>query len=128
MIGYVTIGTNHFEEAASFFDKLFATLGAARYIESDRLISWSAGKGNPAIAIAKPFDGEKATCGNGCMVAIPLESTDQVDAFYAKAIELGGTDEGEPGQRNDVFYCAYFRDLDGNKFNAFCMTPKGSGK
>ena len=38
-----------------------------------------------------------------------------------KAIELGGTDEGPPGERMDNFYAGYFRDLDGNKLNAFCF-------
>jgi predicted lactoylglutathione lyase len=37
---------------------------------------------------------------------------------HAKALELGGTDEGAPGPRGDGFYAAYFRDLDGNKFAA----------
>jgi predicted lactoylglutathione lyase len=45
-----------------------------------------------------------------------------VDAVHQKALELGGTDEGPPGPRGDSgFYAAYFRDLDGNKLNAFCM-------
>ena len=47
------------------------------------------------------------------------DSKEQVDAFYAKAIELGSTDEGPPGQRIEGFYAGYFRDLDGNKLNAF---------
>ena len=35
---------------------------------------------------------------------------------YSKAIELGGTCDGEPGERvPDVFYGAYVRDPDGNK-------------
>ena len=42
--------------------------------------------------------------------------------MYEKALELGGSDEGGPGPRGDSgFYAAYFRDLDGNKLNAFCM-------
>ncbi len=41
--------------------------------------------------------------------------------LHAKALELGGTDEGAPGPSGDGFYAAYFRDLDGNKLNAFCM-------
>ncbi|VAW40887.1 Lactoylglutathione lyase and related lyases, partial [hydrothermal vent metagenome] len=37
----------------------------------------------------------------------------------------GGTDEGKPGLRSDDgFYCGYFRDLDGNKLNVFCMAGK----
>ena len=56
------------------------------------------------------------------MAAIAVDSRDKVDAVYAKAIELGGTDEGPPGARMDNFYAGYFRDLDGNKLNVFCMT------
>ena len=44
---------------------------------------------------------------------------DAVDAIYNKARELGAADEGEPGPRGDGFYAGYFRDLDGNKLNAF---------
>jgi len=36
-------------------------------------------------------------------------------------MELGGADEGPPGLRMDGFYAGYFRDLDGNKLNVFCM-------
>jgi predicted lactoylglutathione lyase len=53
------------------------------------------------------------------MVAIGVDSRDKVDALYTKALELGGSDEGAPGQRSDNFYAGYFRDLDGNKLNAF---------
>ena len=45
----------------------------------------------------------------------------QVDEVYATAIAQGGTCEGKPGDRGGGFYAAYFRDLDGNKLNAFCM-------
>ncbi|HSN52646.1 MAG TPA: hypothetical protein VLS87_08955 [Woeseiaceae bacterium] len=31
-------------------------------------------------------------------------------------------DKGAPGPRGDQFYAGYFRDLDGNKLNAFCVT------
>ena len=70
----------------------------------------------------KPADGKVATVGNGVMVALMAESPQQVDALYAKAIELGATDEGAAGPRGDRFYAGYFRDLDGNKLNFFCMT------
>ena len=40
---------------------------------------------------------------------------------FIKSI-FGGKDEGAPGPRGDGgFYAGYFRDLDGNKLNAFCM-------
>ena len=55
------------------------------------------------------------------MVALAVDAPEKVDAVHAKALELGGTNEGEPGPRVDNFYAGYFRDLDGHKLNAFCM-------
>lgn len=119
MIGYVTLGTNKMDEAAAFYDALLGTLGATRMLEADTFIAWAVAPGTPSISISKPFDGNAATVGNGVMVAIPCDSTEKVDALYAKALELGGTDEGAPGERMPNFYAGYFRDLDGNKLNAF---------
>lgn len=121
MVGYVTLGTNDFDRAARFYDALFAEVGAARMFDMESFIAWSPGPGIPAVSIVKPFDGKPATVGNGVMVALAANSREQVDALYAKAISLGATDEGKPGPRGDGFYAGYFRDLDGNKLNAFFM-------
>jgi catechol 2,3-dioxygenase-like lactoylglutathione lyase family enzyme len=122
MIGYVTLGTNRLNEAVKFYDELLALIGAVRIMENDRFIAWGTGMTSPAVSIAKPYDGKPATVGNGVMVALAMDSPEKVDAVYAKALELGGTDEGAPGPRSEQFYAGYFRDLDGNKLNAFCMT------
>ena len=122
MIGYITLGTNKYDEAAAFYDALLGDLGASRIMEADNFIAWGVGPKSAALSIIKPEDGNAATVGNGVMVAIAMDSTDKVDAFHAKAMELGGTDEGAPGPRGEGFYAAYFRDLDGNKLNAFCLT------
>ena len=121
MIGYVTLGTNKYDDAARFYDELLGTIGAKRLMEGDTFIAWSTGPTSPAVSITKPFDGNAATVGNGMMVAIAMDAPEKVDAFHAKALELGGTDEGAPGTRFGNFYAGYFRDLDGNKLNAFCM-------
>jgi catechol 2,3-dioxygenase-like lactoylglutathione lyase family enzyme len=121
MIGYVTVGTNNIQRAAKYYDALFAGLGARRTFDTDTFIAWSTGPTGPAFSVTRPFDGKPATVGNGVMVAIAMDSADKVDAFYAKALELGGSDEGAPGLRFDNFYAGYFRDLDGNKLNAFCF-------
>ncbi|MBR9805253.1 VOC family protein, partial [bacterium] len=79
----------------------------------------------PGLAESVPFNQEAATVGNGTMVALAMPSREAVDALYKKAIDLGGSCEGKPGFRpegNDSgFYAGYFRDLDGNKLNAFCI-------
>ncbi|MFQ5416188.1 MAG: VOC family protein [Myxococcota bacterium] len=121
MIGYVTLGTNDMERAASFYDELLGSIGARRFLENDRFIAWTTAPDAPAVSLAKPFDEKPATIGNGVMVALAMDSHEKVDALYEKAIELGATDEGPPGPRGEGFYAGYFRDLDGNKLNAFFM-------
>ena len=122
MIGYVTLGTNDLKRGAKFYDALLAELGATRFMEEDSFIAWAVKPDQPSVAISKPFDGKVATIGNGVMVALAVENTAKVDALYAKAIELGATDEGPAGPRGEGFYAGYFRDLDGNKLNFFCTT------
>ncbi|MFT7286616.1 MAG: putative lactoylglutathione lyase [Halieaceae bacterium] len=120
MIGYVTIGTNDLQRAASFYDALLAEVGGKRMMEEDSFVAWiSEGAPGASLAVTQPFDGESATVGNGVMVAIAVGSRDEVTRFYNKAIELGGTDEGAPGPRGEGFFAGYFRDLDGNKLNVF---------
>jgi predicted lactoylglutathione lyase len=121
MIGYVTLGTNDLQRSAKFYDELLSEIGAKRFMEDDNFIAWAVDPAKPSIAITKPFNGETATIGNGVMVALAVENTQQVDALYSKAIELGAADEGAAGARGEGFYAGYFRDLDGNKLNFFCM-------
>ena len=121
MIGYTTVGTNDLARAAGFYDALLAELGAKRAMEMPTFIAWASKPGTPMVAIIKPFDGKPATVGNGVMIALAASSKAQVDAIHRKALALGGKDEGAPGPRGDGFYAGYFRDLDGNKLNAFFM-------
>ena len=121
MIGYVTLGTNDLPRAARFYDELLGVLGAKRFMDTDSFIAWSAVPDGPALSVTNPYDGRPATVGNGVMVALIVGSREQVEALHRKAMELGGKDEGAPGPRGEGFYAGYFRDLDGNKLNAFCL-------
>jgi catechol 2,3-dioxygenase-like lactoylglutathione lyase family enzyme len=119
MIGYVTLGTNDLPRAAAFYDSLLAEIGAKRMMESDRFVAWAVRPDLPGLGVTLPFDTKPATVGNGVMVALALDSAAKVDALHRKALQLGATDEGGPGQRFEGFYAGYFRDLDGNKLNCF---------
>jgi predicted lactoylglutathione lyase len=119
MIGYVTLGTNDIARAARFYDALLAEFGAKRAMELETFIAWATGPGAPMVSVIKPYDKKAATVGNGVMVALAASSKQQVDAIHRRALELGAKDEGAPGPRGDGFYAGYFRDLDGNKLNAF---------
>ena len=125
MIGYITLGTNDIEKASAFYDELLAMIGAGRFMENDSIVVWATSPDTPALSVIKPYDGNPATVGNGMMISLLLDSPEKVDAFHAKALSLGGTDEGAPGERNaGGLYISYFRDLDGNKLAAFTM-PTG---
>ncbi|MBX3703661.1 MAG: VOC family protein [Steroidobacteraceae bacterium] len=122
MIGYVCLGTNDLARATKYYDALLGELGARRFMDFETFKVWGTGKGSAGLAITKPYDGKPATVGNGVMVAINVDTPAKVDAMYRKAMELGSKDEGPAGPRGDGFYAGYFRDLDGNKLNFFCMT------
>ena len=121
MIGYVTLGTNDLPRALKFYDALLGEMGAKRVMEGDRFVAWGVKPDAPSMGVITPFDGKPATIGNGVMVGLAVKDSQQVDALYKKAMDLGATDEGAPGLRGGTFYAAYFRDLDGNKLNFFCM-------
>ena len=121
MIGYVTLGTNDLPRAAAFYDALLAEIGAKRLMDFGRGIAWGVTMDKPSLAIMKPYDQRAATVGNGVMAALVVDSREKVDRLYRKAMELGAADEGPAGPRGEGFYAGYFRDLDGNKLNVFCM-------
>lgn len=122
MIGYVTLGTNDFPRAAKFYDTLLAELGAKRVMEfGPTFVVWGTDMKNPMLCVTLPHDKKPATVGNGVMVALQVKNLDVIKKMHAKALSLGATDEGAPGPRGEGFHAGYFRDLDGNKLNFFCM-------
>lgn len=121
MVGYVTLGTNDPDKAYDFYDQLLGSIGIKRLMQIESFVLWGRSMDEAGLAVTRPYDGNAASVGNGVMVALRAESKAQVDALHAKALALGGSDEGAPGQRGDGFYAAYFRDRDGNKLNAFYL-------
>ena len=120
MQGYSTIGTNNKESAEIFYDGVLSQLNPIKLLANDRITMWLSKEDKSVIlAISIPYDGEIATIGNGAMKAIALGSHEEVDQMYAKAIESGAKDDGEPGLRTETFYGAYVYDLDGNKLCFF---------
>jgi len=121
MIGYATIGTEDLDRATAFYDALLAEIGAKQLFGMDRIKFYGQSPAGAMLAVCKPYDEKPHEVGNGQMVAIPGGSREGVDRLHAKALELGATDEGAPGERLPVFYGGYVRDLDGNKLCFFEM-------
>lgn len=123
MIGYATLGTKDLDKAQVFYGELLALVGGKQLMGLDRIKFYGTDAGGSMLAICTPADEGDQTCGNGQMVAIPGGSPEGAEALYNKAIELGATDAGEPGQRASFFYGSYVHDLDGNKLCFYHMTP-----
>ncbi|WP_068545304.1 VOC family protein [Thalassotalea crassostreae] len=122
MLSYATIGVTNLEKSEAFYNELLAPMGAKTLIKMERIIFIGKSMQEPMLAICIPYNESPQHCGNGNMLAFAPGSKELCEQMYHKALALGGTCDGEPGQRiPDVFYGAYFRDLDGNKivFNHF---------
>ena len=120
MKGYVTLGTNDLDSAARFYEQLLESIGVKRQREIPNHIVYFGDESGTELVVITPADGKSATAGNGTMVALRIDSQEQIRKLHALAIKLGGTDEGAPGPRGTgTFWGAYFRDLDGNKLVFF---------
>lgn len=111
-LDYCVFGTNNMEESINFYDALFEKTELKQVLSTERMTFWQCE--DFAFAIAKPFNGEPASNGNGTMIGFNVGSKEEVERLYNKVLELGGTCEGAPGQRGPKF-SAYARDLDNNK-------------
>jgi predicted lactoylglutathione lyase len=120
MISYVTLGVSNLANAKSFYNQLLGELGGKILLEMDRIVFFGQSMAKPMLAVCIPFNQDKAHPGNGNMVSFSPGSKQAAEALYHKAISLGATCDGAPGQRIDkMFYGAYVKDPDGNKL-CFC--------
>jgi catechol 2,3-dioxygenase-like lactoylglutathione lyase family enzyme len=119
---YATVGSNRLSEAKAFYDALLEPAGITPLFEHPSGGRVYGRDGRFCFGVLGPFDKQLATVGNGSMFAFCFDTRAEVDAFHAKALALGGSDEGAPAIRGPGLYFCYCRDLDGNKLCAYCLT------
>ena len=123
MIGYVMVGTNNLKSATNFFDNVLEPLGLKKVEVEDTYAGYAQKNKLQEIEfyVTEPFNGEKATVGNGCMISFYVTSPSLVDDFHKIALQNGATNEGDPNPRpsGGSNYYGYIRDLDGNKICAY---------
>ena len=115
MIGYVTIGVRNLKEAIVFYDELLGLVGAKQILKRVRIKIYGTDEKGCNLGICILHNKAPQQAGNGNMVSILAGSKENTDRLDAKALQLGATDEGQPGERNPTFYGAYVRDPDGKK-------------
>lgn len=120
IMNHVSIAVSDFDRSLAFYDAVLGTIGARRVVEEDGVVAY--GKAFPEFWVAAaPYDGGKASAANGVHFAFFANSTDEVNAFYDKAIERGATDDGKPGPRpeyGEPYYGCFVHDPDGHKIEA----------
>ena len=121
MIDHVYISVSNPERS---FDFLLAALKPLGWKEYGRFSAggpgtpvdtWGIADGSNSIWLRHP----KAGSIEGIYLGIAADSTAEVDATYAAALEAGGNDDGAPGPRPQFaegYYAANFTDFDGNQF------------
>ena len=127
MFSHVMLGTNNLSESIEFYDRVMPVLGYARECTGDTFAGYgkkeNIGTGANCLWIGNPLNGKPASSGNGVNIALLAATRDQVNKFYAIALDNGGQDEGAPGIRGEAhpnFYAAYTRDPSGNKLVVVC--------
>ena len=118
-LGHGCVGSNDLAKAKAFYDALLGSVGVTPLFEHPSGGRAYGKDGNLFFVVLGAYDKKPATVGNGSMHTFRFDTRGEVDAFHAKALALGGADEGAPGERAPKFYMSYFRDLDGNKLCAF---------
>jgi catechol 2,3-dioxygenase-like lactoylglutathione lyase family enzyme len=120
MIDHISIAVRDLSKAESFYAAVLAPLGFAKMREwPDAAVGF--GKKHPEFWINKRTGMARVGEDSGVHICLRAPDTAAVDAFYAAALEGGGTSDGEPGIRPHYFsgyYAAFIRDLDGNRIEA----------
>ena len=119
ILSHVSIGTNRFDEAVAFYDKVMPVLGCKRILEHPGAVSW--GREYPEFWVQTPIDGQPATVGNGTHFGFVAPDKQAVHAFYETALAAGASPDGPPGPRphyGEPYYGCFVRDLDGHKIEA----------
>lgn len=115
MIDHVSIGVRDLTTARAFYAAVLAEIGY-RLID-DRPDTTGFGKKYSDFWLNARPALDQSTVDTGVHVCLRTRTKEQVEAFYATALEQGAADAGAPGLRPQyakAYYAAFIKDADGN--------------
>jgi len=128
MIDHISIAVRDLKKAEPFYLALLAPLGMAKLREwPDAAIGF--GKKYPEFWINKRAVMHRVADDSGVHICLRAPDAASVDAFYAAALQAGGSSEGAPGLRakyHSNYYAAFIRDPDGNRIEAVTFLRDGA--
>ena len=113
-IAHVNIPVGDLERSRRFYETALRPLGyGVGYVGDDSVGLEIDGREPIALRLGPAPN-------RGTHVAFAAESADDVDEFYAAALEAGGRDNGPPGERpyGGYYYAAFVLDPDGHNIEA----------
>jgi len=119
MLDHLGVQCSDMSASATFYDRVLATLGAARIMDFGEAIGYGVGpKPDFWISAQQTGDGFRES-----HIAFEATDTATVDAFFAAAVEIGAEVLHEPRlwpEYHPRYYGAFVRDPDGNNVEAVC--------
>ncbi len=118
VVDHVSVGVSDLARSRDFYRRVLTPLGFAE------IGPWREGAEEVAFGLDEADDFAISTAyGTGAPVhvAFAADRREQVDAFYAAALEAGGRDNGAPGLRPEYaqdYYSAFVLDPDGHNIEA----------
>jgi catechol 2,3-dioxygenase-like lactoylglutathione lyase family enzyme len=123
VLDHLGINVSDYDRSRDFYSHALAPLGLRLLMEPmPRIGGFGGDDGKPGFWIT---DQRQPTSEN-VHIAFAAPDRATVDAFFAAALEAGGTDNGAPGIReiyHPDYYGAYVLDPDGNNVEAACHRP-----
>ena len=125
MFAHVSIGVLNLSHAVAFYDDVLKALGYSRLFGNEEEGFMAYGSEESFFIINTPLEPERGqpVASNGTHICFRATSRSDVDNFYQRAIQNGGSCAGEPGIRKEyspTYYAAYIYDRDGHKIEAVC--------
>ncbi|MGC3965589.1 MAG: hypothetical protein QM803_20330 [Rhodocyclaceae bacterium] len=96
IMSHVSVGTNRFEEAVAFYDRVLATIGARRMIEVPGVKAIAYGKQFPEFWVQAPIDGKPASVGNGSHFGFLAPTKEAVERILCRRARCGCNVRGRP--------------------------------
>ena len=124
MIDHISVPVSDLRASIAFYDRVLEPLGLKRLVTRDATVGY--GKRYPEFWLNLRADMNKVPSDSGNHVGLRARSKDAVHAFHTTALELGGQDDGKPGEREaamTTYFGAFIRDPDGNKIEVLTFPP-----
>jgi catechol 2,3-dioxygenase-like lactoylglutathione lyase family enzyme len=125
MIDHISVGVSDLERSAGFYEQALAPLGLTRLVTRPRAVGF--GRKYPEFWINLRAGMAPVAPDSGVHICLRAQSTGEVDAFHAAAIEAGGRSDGAPGLRPHdrvKYYAAFIVDPDGNRIEAVAFPER----